>query len=135
MAGGTIPKIYRMCQIKGWCPGATATKESITQKWHQTPAENPLGLNTYLITWSDDDIRGLGVPCLSVPPDDWNVLNVGDDIEVIRLPDGRPYLRNDARVSAVNFAYNGTLLALEVGVAVTMAVGVIRKRSQATNAT
>ena len=36
-------------------------------------AENPLGLNTYLITWSDDDIRGLGVPCLSVPPDDWNV--------------------------------------------------------------
>ena len=62
-------------------------------------------------------------------------LNVGDDIEVIRLPDGRPYLRNDARVSAVNFAYNGTLLALEVGVAVTMAVGVIRKRSQATNAT
>ena len=133
--GSTIPKLYTMCQIKGWCPGAKAAAEIITQKWNQTPAEHPLGLNTYWITWTDDDIRALGVPRLSISPGYWNTLRVGDEIEVIRLPGEYPHLRNDFFVSATNFAYNGALLVLEIGVAGTMAGGLIRTRHPATNVT
>ena len=134
--GVTIPKLYKMCQIKGWLPGANATNEIITQKWNQTPAEHPSGRDTYWIAWTDDDIRKVGEHRVNVPPEHWNHLNLGDQIEVVRLSgDGWAYLRDDIFVSVGNFAFDGILLVAEIGVAFAMLVGLNRNRNPTTNAT
>ena len=133
--GVTIPKLYKMCQIKGWLPGAPATQETITQKWNETPAEHPRGRDTYWIAWSDDDIRKVGDHRVNVPPDYWNNIDVGDQIDVVRLSGDRwPYLRDGIFVSAGNFVFDGILLATEIGVAIAMIIGLIRNRRRTTTA-
>jgi hypothetical protein len=128
--GATIPKLYKMCQIKGWVSGATASQQLITQKW-ETPADNPRGRLTYWIAWSDVDIRQVGDHRLNVTSAKWNQLAVGDAIEVIRIPGDRwPYVRDGIFVSPDNFAFDGILLALELGVAVWMIVRLLQYRRQ-----
>lgn len=133
--GVTIPKLYKMCQIKGWLPGASATQETITQKWHQAAAENPLSRDSYWIAWSAEDIHKVGDHRTNVMPEDWVRLYVGDQIEIVRLSGDRsPYLRDDIFVSAGNFAFDGIFLAAQIGVALTMLMRMIQSRNRTTDA-
>ncbi|MBC8117737.1 MAG: hypothetical protein H7062_25385 [Candidatus Saccharimonas sp.] len=125
----TVPKLFKMCQIKGWVPGASATNEVITQKWHQTPEQHPSGRDSYWIAWGITDIKTVGGHRLNVPSERWERLNVGDTIEVVRLPGDRwPYLRDGIFVSAENFIFDFLLLNVELGVAIFMVRALIRSR-------
>jgi hypothetical protein len=122
-AGVTIPKLWTMCQIKGWLPGAITAQETVTQKWYQSAEEHPRGWDTYWISWSDTDIRTVGLHRINVEPQYWESVAVGDPLEVVRLPnDARPHLRNDIFVSVGNFSFDLALLAVEIGVALIMLV-------------
>lgn len=134
--GVTVPKLYKMAQIKAWIPGATTRQETITQKWHQTPEEHRRRRNVYWIAWSDTEIRDVGDHRLNVDEEVWDKLAVGDQIEVVRLPnDPWPYLRNDVFTSTGNFVFDFILLVAEIGVAVGMAVGLVRDRRNEVNVT
>ncbi len=128
--GVTAPKLYKMSQIRGWVPGATSRQETITQKWHQTSAEHPRGRDTYWIAWSDVEIRTVGDHRLNVEGDMWDGFEVGDQIDVVRLPGDRwPYTRDGIFASAGNIAFDCILLLAEIGVAVTMVIGLFRDRT------
>ncbi len=131
--GVTIPKLYKMSQIRGWVSGAKVTQKAITQKWHQTPAEHPEGRDVYWIAWTAEKIRSVGNHRMNVPPELWNRLNVGDQIEGIRLHgDPRLYLREGIFASDGNFAVDVILLIVEIGVAATMIASLFRRRNRAT---
>lgn len=51
--GITIPKLYKMAQIKEWLSGAMLSKVMITKKWHQSSDEHPRGHDTYWIAWTE----------------------------------------------------------------------------------
>ena len=73
----TIPKLYKMCQIRGWLPGATVVTETVSQKWHETPEAHNRYREVYWISWSDVDIQRIGTHRTNVTADRWNALNVG----------------------------------------------------------
>ncbi|MEM8640717.1 MAG: hypothetical protein AAGG51_18150 [Cyanobacteria bacterium P01_G01_bin.54] len=125
--GVTIPKLYKMGQIKGWLAGATETTEVITQKWHQTANEHPSERETYWIAWSETDIREIGNHRLNVTQEDWHRVEIGELIEVVSLPtDDHLYLRNGIFVSPENFVFDGVLLVGELTIATIMSIRLAR---------
>ncbi|MGD1905191.1 MAG: hypothetical protein ACFB0C_04260 [Leptolyngbyaceae cyanobacterium] len=69
-AGLTAPKLYKAGQVKGWLPGATATEETLTQKWRQSP--HPNGSEVYWVAWSEVNIQQEGGHRLRVTPERWD---------------------------------------------------------------
>lgn len=133
--GVTGPKLYKMAQIKGWLPGATAADWTVTQKWHQTPNQHPSGRNTYWIATTEEDIRKIGPHRLNVPSEKWESLKEGDKLEIVSVPgDPAPYLRDGIFVSWGNFAFDLALLGVEFGVVGVMVWPLrrLRKRSGGT---
>lgn len=118
--GVTIPKLYKMTQIRGWQPGAIVEQHVITQKWHQSKEEHPRGRDAYWIAWTEDDIRSIGSHRLNVPAETWEAMAPGQPIEIVRFKGDRwPYLRNDPIfASNENFVFDLILLAIEVGTVV-----------------
>ena len=47
LIGVTGPKLFRMCQIRGWIPGATIINKTIADKWIQ----HYEGKDIYWISW------------------------------------------------------------------------------------
>jgi len=128
--GITLPKLYKMCQIKLWIPGAVLGEERITQKWHQTPAEHPKGRNVYWISWGDTPIREVGAHRTNIEREQWESLRVGALVETVRIPgDPSPYLRrNDIFVSPGNFAFDFALLGVELFFGVSAIRNLLRLR-------
>lgn len=117
----TLPKLYKMAQIKGLLPGAVAVQRVIVEKWHQTPAEHHKGRNVYWIAIAPGDIRQRGSHRLNVVPEHWNRLNQGDTIELLSIP-GDPdfYLRDGIFASWGNFVFDFVLIGVECIVVVTL---------------
>ena len=120
LAGGvTGPKLYKMAQIKGWLPGATATTRPITQKGvdHGTR-----GREHHWVSWANSGGPISRAHRASVSPEVWETMTVGDPVEVIRVPgDEDAYLRNGVFVEPGNFVFDIVLLSVGLCVAVASA--------------
>ena len=119
----TIPKLYRMAQIKAWIPGATITREVVAQKWHQLPSEYPRERDVYWISWGPAPIREVGPHRTNLEADDWARVEVGQPVNVVRIPgDEHTYTQNDIFVSTGNFVFDIVLLLIELTVGVAAIV-------------
>ncbi len=114
----TGPKLFGMCQIKGWVPGATVRTELITQKWHEMRSEFDEISHVYWIAWGRRPIREVGDHRLNLEPEQWEAVRVGDRVEIIRVPgDSWPHTRDGIFVSPGNFQFDIGLLIAELIVA------------------
>lgn len=128
-AGITVPRLYKASQIKGWLPGATATAETLTQKWHQTPDLHPHGSDVYWVAWSEASIQKEGAHRLRVTPERWDELDLGKGIEVIWVPGDRtPYLRDGIFIQR-NLVFDGICLVFMGGLAVVIVVHTVPRRA------
>ncbi len=119
--GITGPKLYKMCQIRGWVPGAVTAVRTVMQKWHQTADEDPEDRDTYWIAITDQDVHKVGPHRLNVFAETWEALSVGDPVEIITVPgDPAPHLRDGIFASDSSFAFDLVLLTGELGVAGVM---------------
>jgi hypothetical protein len=156
--GGTVPKLYTMARIKGWVPGAVVTHEMITQKGI-AHARRTREDDVYWLSWSNNTVRdedarrgskglfyrlvpwadqsgGAWTLCVRVEPEAWKELEVGDPLEVIRIPgDESAYHRNDAFVDAGQFVIDFPFLAVEITVAIVVLIQIIRRYRRSRAAT
>lgn len=115
--GITIPKLYKVAQIKQWLPGAITSKQLITQKWHQSSEAHPEGRDTYWIAWTEEDIHIAGNHRLNLTYDKWLSLQIADEIKVVYVKgDETPYLHDGIFVSLENIMFDLVLLLVELGV-------------------
>jgi len=115
----TGPKLYKMCQVKGWIGGAGITQETISAKWHQTPEQHPRKRDAFWIAWQGADIKVRGSNRINLQREQFGTLRVGDTLDVVRLPDDPvPYLRQGIFVSPGNFVLDIVLLLTEIYFAV-----------------
>ena len=125
----TIPKLYKMLQVKGVLPGAYTTTEYVRQKWDET-SRNDRRKHIYWISYGDKDIHEIGGHRTNMPRRQWEETNIGDQIEVVHIPGDRwTYLKDDPIfVSPGSFAFDIVLLAIELTVAATALVRWHRSR-------
>jgi hypothetical protein len=120
--GVTGPKLYKMAQIKGWVPGALVTPGVVTQKGVDQRQGRQIE-DSYWVSWARGDVRGSWDQRGRVSPEVWEGMQVGDSIDLIRVPDdGRTYLRNGVFVDWGNFAFDLFLLSAAMVVALVSAV-------------
>src|SRR5438552_1648552 len=86
--GVTGPKLYTMALIKGWLPGGVVTAEVIAQKGIDK-ARRLREDDSYWVSWEKGEARTWDKR-ERVSPDDWQDMQVGDAIELVRLP-GDPH--------------------------------------------
>ena len=125
-AGVTVPKLYKMAQIKGWQPGATVTTRVITDKgWDQ----GRRGFKHYWVSWANHGGALTRADRDNVSPEGWQRMRVGDSVEVVRVPgDDAAYLRNGVFVEPGNFVFDYVLLAAELITALVMVILLFRSR-------
>jgi len=125
----TIPKLYKMLQIKGVLRGAYTTTEYVSQKWDETSPDDRRR-HIWWIGYGHKDIHQIGGHRTNVPRRRWEETNIGDQIEVIHIPGDRwTYLKDgDIFVSPGHFAFDIVLLAIELTVAATALVRWHRSR-------
>jgi hypothetical protein len=118
--GVTLPKLYKMAQIKGWQPGATVTTRVITDKGVD---QGRRGLKHYWVSWANHGGALTRADRDNVSPEDWQSMRVGDSVEVVRVPgDDAAYLRNGVFVEPGNFVFDYVLLAAEIITALVMVI-------------
>lgn len=130
----TGPKLLRMAQIKGWVPGGQTTTHRITQKWEEMRDGSRGPGSVYWISWTDRSIQEIGDHRLNLELEQWHSLQVGDPIEIVRVPgDQWPHTRDGIFVSPGNFVFDSVLLGVELWL-MWLGVSAFRKRAQARNA-
>lgn len=125
----TLPKLYKMAQIRGWIGGAVVQELSVLEKWHQvTPlTKRRLDPNIYWLLLQPGDIHTKGAHRTNMEFEKWNLLQVGDPIEVIFVPgDPEPYFRDDIFASNGNFAFDFVLLIPGVGAVFYLMMRILR---------
>ncbi|MFC1743145.1 hypothetical protein ACFL35_04060 [Candidatus Riflebacteria bacterium] len=99
----TLPKLYKMCQIRGWLAGAHEKMVVITQKWVMKN-NSILKRDSYWIAWTEKDIREVGAHRINLQAEKWKKLKVGDRVKIVTVPEDRhPYLQDGIFVSVGNF--------------------------------
>jgi hypothetical protein len=124
----TTHKLYIMCAIKRWLPGAQAHGYRVRQKL-VTKEELE---DAYWISWTSEDIRQPGNHRTNIPREQWANLRIGDPVEIITVGDDpAPYVRDDIFVSPGNFGFDIVLLVAEVSGIVLAVRGLLRARDRA----
>lgn len=124
--GVTGPKLIKMCQIRGWIPGAVVVEEVISKKWHQTPSQDPSERNTFWISWGDKSIMIRGNHRINLEEDDWEQIEVGQSIELTKVPGSNDiFLRDGIFASNGNFVFDIFLLLIELGVVFIFGFGLL----------
>lgn len=115
LASFTTRKLIRMCQIRGWLPGASVERHRVTDLWHEVRVTRRGITHGYWLSWGAGPVREPGPHRLSLPKQAWSSVRAGDPIEVIRVPFDRcPYTRDDLFVESGQFGVDGFLLSLEL---------------------
>src|SRR5712671_4298882 len=84
----TVPKLYRMFEIKGWVSGRTSSREVVLQKWY----EHTDKYDSYWIGWGPEPVQQVSSNRINIEEDDWNRLQIFDHIDIVRIPGSRwPY--------------------------------------------
>jgi hypothetical protein len=106
----TVPRLYKMFQIKGVISGATVTAKSITKKW---VSDSHLRYEThYNISWAEDTVHIKENQIDNIDKETWKNMNVGDDIKVVSFRnDKKAYTTNSLYVANGNFILDFILLA------------------------
>jgi hypothetical protein len=115
----TGPKLYRMCQIRGFLPGASTQVEVITDKWHQTPDQHYDGFNAYWVAWSNKDIYSIGNHRINLRKEIWEGYEIGDSITIVHVPGSKwVYTPDGIYASNGNFLFDGVLAIICISIAV-----------------
>ena len=106
----TVPRLYKMFQIKGVISGATVTAKSITKKW---VSDSHLRYEThYNISWAEDTVNIKENQVDNIDKETWKYMNVGDTINVVSFrSDKKAYTNNSLYVANGNFILDFVLLA------------------------
>ena len=106
----TVPRLYKMLQIKGVISGATVTAKSITKKW---VSDSHLRYEThYNISWAEDTVNIKKNQVDNIDQETWKNMNVGDTINVVSCRnDKKVYTTNSLYVANGNFILDFVLLA------------------------
>jgi hypothetical protein len=105
--GVTGPKLHTMAQIKGWVEGARVTQEVIRSKGVDAPQGRRQYEHSYWVSWSKSNAPTTWAERERVDAEDWHQMNVGDAIEIVRIPgDNHIYLRNGVFVSMDNLVFD-----------------------------
>jgi hypothetical protein len=113
----TIPKLYRMAQIRGFIAGGVIQPLPILEKWHQTPAEHHKGRNVWWLRLHPGDIRQPGNHRANVEKSQWESFKVGQTIETVAIPGDKSIylLRGDIYAETSHFVIDFLLLGAELG--------------------
>ncbi len=124
----TAPKLVKMCQIRGWIPGAQLSLETISNKWNQESIRNNSNQHTFWISWGEESIQEKGNHRINLEQEAWEQLNTGDSIEIVRFPSNpdEVYLRQGIFANNSNFLFDLTLLILELGMLVKSGISIYR---------
>ncbi|MGL6073484.1 MAG: hypothetical protein ACRC8S_04900 [Fimbriiglobus sp.] len=114
----TNEKLHKMQQIKGTRPGGQVVRTSITQKGIDRAQGRRNYEDSYWITWAKGGSTSWG-DRERVEPAVWHSMDVGDPIELVRVPgDNGYYLRNGTYVDPGNFLFDYALLAGSIALGV-----------------
>ena len=123
LGGYTSYKIWMMCQIRGWVPGATTRVEQITQKH----ISNGRRGNAYWVSWTDEPIQNPGDHRLNLTSEQWQAVDLGDTIEVVYATgSSMPHTRDGIYAENGSFIFDGLLLAAEITTIILMIVRLFR---------
>ena len=115
----TSYKIWMMCQIRGWVPGATTRVEQVTQK-HISAGR---GGNAYWVSWTDEPIQNPGNHRLNLTSEQWHAVDLGESIEVVYATgSSTPNTRDGIYADNGNFIFDGLLLIAEITTIIAMIV-------------
>jgi hypothetical protein len=118
----TGPKLYTMTQIRGWLPGASSLEKTITGKASQDYTVTDTRSNrrdrsgtNYLIAWDEQDVLQVGPNRINLERAAWDELQIGDSIELIKLPKSESYyLRKGIFASNGNFVFDALVFVSEL---------------------
>jgi hypothetical protein len=125
LAGYTSYKIWMMCQIRGWVPGATTRLEQVTQKH----ISNGRRGDAYWVSWTDQPIQNPGDHRLNLTREQWQAVDLGDTIEVVYASgSSMPHTRDGIYAENGSFIFDGLLLIAEITTIIVMIVRLFRLR-------
>ena len=106
----TVPRLYKMFQIKGYISGATLTTNYVTKKW---VSDSHLRYEThYNISWAEDTVNIKENQVDNIDKETWKNMNVGYTINVVSFrSDKKAYTNNSLYVANGNFILDFVLLA------------------------
>jgi len=125
----TVPKLNRMYVITGRLPGAQTCRATVAGKRYDPARPFERRLEMYTIVWTAamPGYRGTDRGEDQVIRDEWQRLQIGMPIEIVRVPgERRWFYRYSIYVTAGNFAFDYFLLAAEVLVAIHAAWSLYR---------
>ncbi|MGL4552736.1 MAG: hypothetical protein ACRC33_16295 [Gemmataceae bacterium] len=125
-AGFMGQKLHKAAQVRGWVPGASVARRAVAQKGWDSARR-----------LRDDDSCWVSFSAAAstswadrhrLTPESWHRLNVGDVVEVVRVPgDGETYLRDDIQFEDGNVALDAVMLAAALAAAVWATCGLLGK--------
>jgi len=125
LGGYTSYKIWMMCQIRGWVPGATTRVEQVTQK-HISDGRRG---NAYWVSWADEPIQTPGDHRLNLTREQWQAVDLGENIEVVYATgSSMPHTRDGIYAENGSFIFDGMLLIAEIATVIVMSFRLFRLR-------
>lgn len=108
----TIPKLYKMSQIRGIFSGAIVNNYKITNKWISEGRRNR---TYYYITWAEDINNIKQGEKENIEKEKWEKLNIGDNVEIVKFQnDESSYIKDGIYDSTGNFIIDFILLSGEI---------------------
>lgn len=93
--------------IRGMEPGARIEKERVLEKYRRS--------GRYVVVFEEASGARCTVGCIGLPRAVWGRYDVGDEIEIVYLPDSEePFHRDGIYASDGNFIFDYVLLAVEI---------------------
>ncbi|HIJ65964.1 MAG TPA: hypothetical protein HPP77_08420 [Candidatus Hydrogenedentes bacterium] len=118
--------LYKTARIQGWFPGATESKVTITQKWHEKRRVRYGKMDCYFISWAQGDAQDAPGLHGRLNPEAWHEVQPGDIIDVYHIPgDPSPYLRNGIGTSTSGFVFDVVLFVIALGIVAVLIGGII----------
>jgi len=115
----TTAKLLKMQQIRGLKPGATVEKYIVRDK----KVHGSRG--SHWILFEDGSIEQPGDHRLNLPPEVWNRYKIGDEIEIVYVPnDSTPYHREGIFAEDGNFMFDRFLQLIEIAMIVVAVLGI-----------
>jgi hypothetical protein len=115
----TTAKLTKMQHIRGLKPGATVEKYTVLDK------KISGSRGSHWILFEEGSILQPGDHRLNLPPDVWNRYKIGDEIEIVYVPnDSTPYHRAGIFADNGNFMFDRVLQVIEIAVIAVAILGI-----------
>lgn len=132
----TGQKLLKMTQIRGWIPGGQVLEKVVTEKDFGKSVGRRRADTSFWIAWDGQSAREVGNNRTNLSEDDWLQVDVGDTIQLVKVPfDNRYYLRDGIYDSIGNFGFDIFLFIAEITLFIIALTKVLKpKRTSVTPA-